>query len=115
MRYKPIESYGVIGDMDSVALVGMDGSIDWCCLPYFDSPSVFAAILDQEKGGHFSIHAAAESRRQQMYLPETNVLVTRFLSTEGVGELIDFMPVQNRARGAVRHQIIRIVRGVRGS
>ena len=115
MRYKPIESYGVIGDMHSVALVGMDGSIDWCCLPYFDSPSVFAAILDQEKGGHFRIHAAAESRRRQMYLPETNVLVTRFLSTEGVGELIDFMPVQNRARGAVRHQIIRIVRGVRGS
>ena len=55
MAYKPIESYGVIGDLHTVALVGMDGSIDWCCLPHFDSPSIFAAILDEHKGGFFKI------------------------------------------------------------
>ena len=55
MGYKPIESYGVIGDLHTVALVGIDGSIDWCCLPHFDSPSVFAAILDDQKGGSFRI------------------------------------------------------------
>src|SRR5213593_2412445 len=111
MAYKPIESYGVIGDMHSVALVGMDGSIDWCCLPHFDSPSVFAAILDESKGGFFSITATSESRHRQMYLPETNVLVTRFLGQDGVGEVTDFMPVQNRRREPTRHQIIRIVKG----
>src|ERR1700680_4514416 len=96
MAYKPIESYGVIGDLHSVALVGMDGSIDWCCLPHFDSPSVFAAILDEKKGGCFRINATSVARHRQMYLPETNVLVTRFLSPDGVGEVVDFMPVQDR-------------------
>jgi GH15 family glucan-1,4-alpha-glucosidase len=118
MSYKPIESYGVIGDLHSVALVGMDGSIDWCCLPHFDSPSVFAAILDHEKGGHFKVTATQEGPHRQMYLPETNVLLTRFLSDEGVGEVIDFMPVQpgRPARGGdCLHQIVRIARAVRGS
>jgi GH15 family glucan-1,4-alpha-glucosidase len=65
MAYKPIESYGVIGDMHSVALVGMDGAIDWCCLPYFDSPSIFAAILDDKKGGSFCIQAVEEGSRKR--------------------------------------------------
>ncbi len=117
MAYKRIGSYGIIGDMHSVALVGMDGSIDWCCLPKFDSPSVFAAILDEHKGGFFRITATnKDSQCRQMYLPETNVLVTRFLNSEGVGEIVDFMPIQNRARDArtARHEIVRIVHGVRG-
>ncbi len=114
MGYQPIESYGVIGNLHSVALVGMDGSIDWCCLPAFDSPSVFAAILDDRKGGNFQIAATWGGRRRQMYLPETNVLVTRFLSPEGVGEVVDFMPVSEGA-ATVRHQIVRIARGVRGA
>src|SRR5262244_2141754 len=114
MAYKSIGSYGVIGDMHSVALVGIDGSIDWCCLPRFDSPSIFAAILDENKGGFFKISATHEDlHRRQMYLPETNVLVTRFLSPAGVGEIVDFMPVQDRPREG-RHEIVRIVHGVRG-
>jgi GH15 family glucan-1,4-alpha-glucosidase len=115
MVYKPIESYGVIGDLHTVALVGMDGSIDWCCLPHFDSPSIFAAILDEQKGGFFKIASLHEAQRKQMYLPDSNVLVTRFLGRDGVGELIDFMPVQDSNRGRKTHQIVRVVRAVRGA
>jgi GH15 family glucan-1,4-alpha-glucosidase len=75
MAYKPIESYGVIGDLHTAALVGMDGSIDWCCLPHFDSPSIFAAILDERKGGFFKIASLYEAQHKQMYLPDSNVLV----------------------------------------
>ena len=80
MAYQPISSYGVIGDMHSIALVGSDGSIDWLCLPRFDSPSVFASILDYEKGGYFRIQPVGDGKQKQMYLTDTNVLVTRFLS-----------------------------------
>ena len=114
MPYKPIESYGVIGDMHSVALVGNDGSIDWCCLPHFDSPSVFAAILDDAKGGFFRIAAAHGGNSRQLYLPETNVLITRFLSSEGVGEVIDFMPI-SPSGGKDSHSIVRIAHAVRGA
>jgi GH15 family glucan-1,4-alpha-glucosidase len=93
MSYLPIGAYGVIGDMRSVALVGNNGSIDWCCLPHFDSPSVFAAILDDRKGGFFSLAPAGECQTKQIYLPNTNVLMTRFFSDEGMAEVIDFMPV----------------------
>jgi GH15 family glucan-1,4-alpha-glucosidase len=117
MKYRPIESYGVIGDMHSVALVGMDGSIDWCCLPHFDSPSIFASILDSEKGGHFKIAPTRESTQKQMYLPDTNVLLTRFLGHDSVGEVCDFMPIHRANSGVYRrgrHQIVRIVRAIRG-
>lgn len=113
MAFKRIENYGVIGDLHTAALVGVDGSIDWCCLPRFDSPSVFGAILDDEKGGHFRIWAAAESRYKQMYLPDTNVLMTRFLTPDGVGEVIDLMPWHTGSAGV--QGIVRIVRCVRGS
>lgn len=115
-KYKPIESYGVIGDLHSVALVGLDGSIDWCCLPRFDSPSVFAAILDADQGGYFRVAATHGGSRRQMYLPATNVLVTRFLGVDGVGEVVDFMPVQPDGTDAddCRHQIVRIAKAVRG-
>jgi GH15 family glucan-1,4-alpha-glucosidase len=113
MTYRSIENYGVIGNMRTVALVGRDGSIDWFCFPHFDSPSVFAAILDDQKGGHFSIRSLnAETRCRQFYWPETNVLMTRFLSPDGVGEIQDFMPV-----GAAEpwpHQLIRRLRCTRG-
>ena len=114
MAYKPIESYGVIGDLHSVALVANDGSIDWCCLPHFDSPSVFAAILDDRKGGSFKIAVQRDSSHRQLYLPETNVLITRFLSEEGVGEVIDFMPIVPKEQPK-HHEIIRIVHSVRGT
>ena len=114
--YKPIEDYGVIGNLHTVALVGMDGSIDWCCLPHFDSPSVFAAILDSGKGGFFSISPTHPSAERQIYLADTNVLVTRFLSQDGVAEIMDFMPIDSGSRGdAHSHEIVRIVRVVRGS
>ncbi len=114
--YKPIENYGVIGDLHTVALVGRDGSIDWCCLPHFDSPSVFGAILDAQKGGYFRIFPMDEAVNKQMYLPETCVLVTRFLSPDGVGEVVDFMPIDERSTEEIHtHQIVRQVRVVRGT
>jgi GH15 family glucan-1,4-alpha-glucosidase len=117
MSYLPIGAYGVIGDMRSVALVGSNGSIDWCCLPHFDSPSVFAALLDDRKGGFFSLAPAGECETKQMYLPNTNVLVTRFFSDEGMAEVIDFMPVGKEAGGKTdqeSRQIIRIAKAIRG-
>jgi len=118
VSYLPIEHHGVIGDLHTVALVGIDGTIDWLCLPHFDSPSLFASILDDEKGGHFRISVAAEgARHRQMYLPDSNVLLTRFLTPDGVGEIVDFMPIHTAADGKKDedHQVIRLVRGVRGS
>ena len=116
MTYQPIENYGVIGDMHSAALVGMDGSIDWFCFPHFDSPSVFAAILDDKKGGRFKIApVAGEVSRKQLYWPDTNVLITRFFTPDGVGEVIDYMPVDTSPNGPGLHQLIRRVNVVRGT
>ena len=115
MGYQPIENYGIIGDMHSLALAGMNGSIDWFCFPHFDSPSVFAAILDDKKGGHFRIGPADVATPKQLYWPGTNVLISRFLSPDGVGEVTDYMPV-GAARGTnEHHQIVRRVTVVRGS
>ncbi|OAI51319.1 glucoamylase [Planctomycetaceae bacterium SCGC AG-212-F19] len=111
--YQPIEHYGIIGNLRTAALVGMDGSIDWLCLPHFDSPSVFAAILDDAKGGRFRIAPPADDfRHKQFYWPDTNILVTRFLHADGVGEIEDYMPV--RGEGPVPDELIRRVRVVRG-
>ena len=94
MGYQPIENYGIIGNMRTAALVGMNGSIDWYCSPHFDSPSVFGAILDDERGGRFKIAPVAEQlKSRQFYWPSTNILVTRFLHEDGIAELEDFMPV----------------------
>jgi len=116
LAYQPIENYGIIGDLHSVTLVGMDGSIDWLCLPHFDSPSVFAAILDDEKGGRFKITPTMEVvARKQLYWPDTNVLVTRFFTPEGVAEITDYMPINAFSNGDRRHQLIRRVKVVRGA
>jgi GH15 family glucan-1,4-alpha-glucosidase len=115
MAYQPIENYGIIGDLHSVALVGMDGSIDWLCLPHFDSPSVFAAILDDEKGGRFKIAPTSDDvTRKQLYWPDTNVLITRFFTPEGVAEVTDYMPIHSSMNGQGRHQLIRRIKVVRG-
>src|SRR5579859_1767140 len=84
--YQPIEDYAIIGDLHTVALVGRNGSIDWCCIPCFDSPSVFGALLDANKGGFFRISPPNFNGmgRKQMYLPETNILITRFLTVDGI-------------------------------
>jgi GH15 family glucan-1,4-alpha-glucosidase len=115
--YKPIEQYGIIGDLHTAALVGTDGSIDWCCLPYFDSPSVFAALLDHQKGGYFKISNVGEEMTRQMYHPDTNVLMTYFSSSDGVALLEDFMPVGGLPSYDGRHnsRIVRRVTGVRGT
>ena len=116
MGYQPIENYGIIGNMLTAALVGMNGSIDWFCCPNFDSPSVFAAILDDKKGGHFKISPTRPgATHKQIYWPETNVLVTRFLSPDGVAEVIDFMPVGTNQERHEHSELIRRVNVVRGT
>jgi GH15 family glucan-1,4-alpha-glucosidase len=115
MAYQPIENYAIIGDMHAVALVGMNGSIDWFCFPHFDSPSIFARILDDKKGGYFQIAALDGAKPKQLYWPATNVLITRFLSPDGVGEVTDYMPVGAAPGQHGYHQIIRRVSVVRGS
>ena len=116
MAYQPIENYGIIGNMRTVALVGMNGSIDWYCYPHFDSPSVFGAILDDKKGGRFQICAASDGvRHKQFYWPSTNVLVTRFLMADGIAELEDFMPVGLSSESSAYRHVYRRIRCVRGT
>lgn len=115
MEYLPIENYGLIGNMRTVALVGTNGSIDWFCYPHVDSPSVFGSILDHRKGGFFRIHPVdPEYKHKQFYWPDTNVLVTRFLTEEGVCELIDYMPVGKSEIGAGENRLVRTIHIVRG-
>ncbi|HEX6940843.1 MAG TPA: glycoside hydrolase family 15 protein [Longimicrobiales bacterium] len=115
-RYKPISDYAIIGDMRTAALVGLDGSIDWCCFPRFDSPSVFAAILDRDAGGRFRIAPTARYTSTQRYLPATNILVTEFHTDHGgVVELTDFMPAGERTYELVApHEIHRRIECKRG-
>ncbi|MEE9249346.1 MAG: glycoside hydrolase family 15 protein [Dehalococcoidia bacterium] len=118
MGYKPIGDYGIIGDLHTAALVGVDGSIDWLCLPHFDSPSVFAAILDERKGGHFRICSRDQGVTRQFYHPETNVLNTTFSSADGVALICDFMPMEPEtasSEGGHHTKIIRRITGVRGN
>jgi len=112
-RYQPIGNYAVIGDLNTVALVGLNGSIDFLCFPDFDSPTLFAALLDSERGGHFRISPQPRDfKPKQLYLPDTNVLLTRFLSKEGVAEITDFMPTAATDKGK---DLVRIVSCVRGA
>ncbi|MGB3545203.1 glycoside hydrolase family 15 protein [Rubrivirga sp.] len=112
--YAPIEDYGLIGNMRTAALVGKNGSVDWLCLPHFDSPSVFGGILDSEKGGHFRIEVDGSYATRQTYLPDSNVLVTRFTGEEGAAEVVDYMPVGDIGPDAGYHRLIRHVRVLRG-
>jgi GH15 family glucan-1,4-alpha-glucosidase len=114
--FLPIADHGIIGDLHTVALVGADGTIDWYCCPAFDSPSVFAAILDRKKGGYYRISPLEEDwTSKQLYFPDTNVLITRFLTPGGVAELQGFMPIARTGAERHRHQLIRRVVGVRGA
>ncbi len=116
MSYQPIEDHGMIGNMRTIALVATNGMIDWYCYPYFDSPSLFGAILDDQKGGRFQISPVSTNVKfKQLYWPSTNVLVTRFLLAEGVVELQDFMPVGLSSDSPWYHQLFRRVRCVRGN
>jgi len=111
-----IENHGVIGNMRSIALVCIDGSIDFLCYPDFDSPTIFAALLDAERGGAFALNPDLEDMRvKQLYLPNTNVLLTRFLSESGVAEVADFMPIgQGTKTHRYDNHLIRMVRVIKG-
>ncbi len=112
MNYQPIENYGIIGNLNSVALVGKHGSIDFLCFPRFDSPTIFAALLDQKKGGHFKIAPVSKmARSRQMYLPDTNILLTRFFSDEGVATLSDFMPISESTHDNTLIRRLKVVHG----
>src|SRR3954454_8572925 len=113
--YPPIEDHGLIGDLQTAALVTKDGSIDWFCCPRFDSPSVFGSLLDHTRGGRFRISPTNPSyTSRQLYFPDSAVLITRFMSEDGVGELVDFMPVVDEKHPTDHHRLVRLVRCVRG-
>ncbi|MDX2562930.1 glycoside hydrolase family 15 protein [Streptomyces sp. TX20-6-3] len=114
-HYPLIEDHGLIGDLQTAALVTTDATIDWFCCPRFDSPSVFGALLDRRKGGHFTVRPVADTyTTRQLYHPDTAVLVTRFMTEAGAGEVVDFMPVTGTT-ATDRHRIVRLLRCVRGS
>jgi len=117
-EYQPIENYGVIGNLQTVALVGIDGSIDFLCFPYFDSPTLFGGLLDAQRGGRFRLSPVFQSSRpRQIYLSNSNILLTRFLSPEGVAEVSDYMPVSVESSGPNREpvrQLIRSAKCIRG-
>src|SRR4051794_6832238 len=112
--YPPIEDHGLVGDLQTAALVTKDGSVDWFCCPRFDSPSVFGSLLDSGRGGRFRISPTTTSyHSRQLYFPDSAILITRFMSEDGVGEVVDFMPVTG-AQPTDNHRLVRMVRCVRG-
>jgi GH15 family glucan-1,4-alpha-glucosidase len=112
--YPPVEDHGLIGDLQTAALVTKDGAIDWFCCPRFDSPSVFGSLLDIGRGGEFRVAPVVEGyKSRQLYFPDSAVLITRFMSEDGVGELVDFMPVTG-SQPTENHRLVRILRCVRG-
>ena len=115
MPYLPIHEYGLIGDMNSCALVSSGGSIDWACFPRFDSPSVFAAVLDDAKGGRCSLSGQGTYSARQRYLPDTTVLETLYEAEHGAASVCDFMTRAPARSPDSPHEIIRMIEGVRGS
>jgi GH15 family glucan-1,4-alpha-glucosidase len=113
--YPFVASHGLIGDLQTAALIADDGNLDWFCTPRFDSPSIFAALLDHRRGGHFRITPHDVSYvSKQLYLPGTPILITRFLTPAGVGEVIDFMPIAGD-QPTERHRLVRMINMVRGT
>jgi GH15 family glucan-1,4-alpha-glucosidase len=114
-RYPPIAEHGLIGDLQTAALVTTDGTVDWFCCPRFDSPSVFGCLLDHDNGGRFRIGPEGDDYvARQLYFPDTAILITRFMTPDGVGEVLDFMPVHDPGQVTDRHRLVRVVRCVRG-
>ncbi|MGW7506878.1 glycoside hydrolase family 15 protein [Streptomyces massasporeus] len=114
-EYPLIENHGLIGDLQTAALVTTDGTVDWFCCPRFDAPSVFGALLDRSDGGHCTVRPAHTAyATKQLYLPDTAILVTRFMTEAGAGEVVDFMPVTGTTV-TPRHRLVRLVRCVRGT
>jgi len=114
-RYPNISDHGIIGDLQTAALIATDGTVDFFCCPRFDSPSVFASLLDAENGGHFRVAPVAENYvSKQLYFPGTAMLITRFMTPDGVGEVLDFMPVIE-GEPTSRHRMVRYLRVARGT
>jgi GH15 family glucan-1,4-alpha-glucosidase len=116
--YKKISDYGIIGNLHSVALIGLDGSIDWLCFPHIDSPSVFGALLDDKKGGSFSISPSDDYDSVAEYLPETNILITKYRTRTGLLQLTDFMPIPFGGEEELeeeQHELYRLVDVINGS
>ena len=112
MNYRPIENYGVIGDLSTTTLVSLDGSIDFMCFPAFDSPTIFAALLDHKQGGHFQIQPiGGKFKQRQRYFPDTNILLTRFLGEPGIAAISDFMAIDHLGHN---HNLVRRVKVIRG-
>jgi GH15 family glucan-1,4-alpha-glucosidase len=110
---QPIENHGIVGNLRTAALIDLDGTVSFFCWPRFDSPSIFASLLDDERGGSFELTPVLEgARHRQLYLPDTNVLLTRFLSPDGVAEISDFMSIGDLDAGS---RLVRRVKAVRGS
>ncbi|MFG2532557.1 glycoside hydrolase family 15 protein [Streptomyces sp. NPDC048516] len=115
-HYLPIAEHGMIGDLRTAALVGTDGGINWFCAPRFDSPSIFGSLLDARNGGHWRISPVGEvAKRQQYYFPDTNILMTRMLTENGIVEIQDFMPIRAEGDRNHRQRLVRRVVSVRGS
>ncbi|MFE1833925.1 glycoside hydrolase family 15 protein [Streptomyces sviceus] len=115
-RYPPIAEHGLVGDLQTAALVSSQGVVDWFAAPRFDSPSIFASLLDHDGGGYLLLAPEhPEATCKQLYYPDTAILVTRFMSPDGVGEVIDFMPPDRTRTATDRHTLIRVVRAVRGT
>jgi hypothetical protein len=111
-KVEPIENHGIVGDLNTIALVALDGTVDFFCFPRFDSPSVFACLLDPERGGHFKIIPEFDGLKfKQLYLPDSNILLTRLVSEQGLAEISDFMPVEEAMNA---HNLVRRVKSVRG-
>ena len=114
-RYPDISEHGLIGDLQTAALVTSDGTVDFFCCPRFDSPSVFASLLDADRGGYCSIRPASDGYvSRQLYFPNTAMLITRFMTPDGVGEVLDFMPVIE-GKPTDRHRLVRHLRCARGT
>ena len=115
MSYPDIADHGLIGDLQTSALVSTDGTVDWYCVPRFDSPSIFACLLDEHRGGRFALAPTSTATTvKQMYLPDTAILVTRYLSEAGIAEVLDFMPVERPEVASDHRRLVRAVRGIRG-
>ena len=113
--YPMIADHGLIGDLQTAALVATDGSVDWFCCPRFDSPSVFGSLLDHDRGGHFRVSPrTSRYTTKQLYFPDTAILITRFMTEKGVGEVVDFMPVTAGTAPTANHRLVRLLRCVRG-
>ncbi|MFG1647788.1 glycoside hydrolase family 15 protein [Amycolatopsis sp. NPDC049252] len=115
MTYLPIAEHGLVGDLRTAALVGTDGRVSWFCAPRFDSPSVFGALVDAGTGGDWELAPVCEvTARHQFYFPDTNILITRFLTEDGIVELQDFMPVLRPHDDEHRQRLVRRVVNIRG-